>query len=49
MYTLIFIFIKIAPAFVNQYYHECISQNLATVCYPVQWPTILEIAFYLFG
>lgn len=47
--ALVALLVTIWPAFVNHYYDECLSQNLAPVCYPLEWPTILELKFYLFG
>ena len=36
------------PAFVNPYFDECISQNLAPVCYKYQVPTWEVFVYFLF-
>ena len=47
MLTLLLAVIKVAPAFVNQYYHDCISQQLAPICYQFEIPSLLEFIGYL--
>jgi hypothetical protein len=48
MFALLIAIIKVSPSFVNQYYAECISQNLAPVCYRLEIPSLLEFLGYLF-
>jgi len=39
--------LQIYPAFINQYYNECLAQNLAPVCYVFKVPSLLEVWYYL--
>lgn len=39
--------IKVYPAFLTPYFDECISQQLATICYPLQVPTWQAIFYFL--
>jgi len=44
---LLSLLIKIYPAFVNIYYDECVSQQLAAVCLPFHFPTWQAIQYFL--
>lgn len=46
LYLLLFL-VKIAPAFVNHYYDECLSQHLAPVCTRLMVPTWEVFLYYL--
>lgn len=39
---------KTLPAFYNNYYDECLSQNLAVVCTKIIVPTKEVFLYYLF-
>ena len=37
----------IYPAFINQYYDECINQSLADICYRMKVPSLDTLIWYL--
>lgn len=37
---------KIPSMFINFYYRECVSQQLAPVCHPFEWPTLYELTHF---